>query len=172
MRLDVFAAVIFLFSFGSNLAHAEGSHLISTEKLDWETAQDLAAEAIRVCTSEGYAVAVTVVDPSGHQQVVIRGDKAPLQTLSVSYRKAYTAFSYGMTFDKNTTSDLIAAKVTGPSDGSLATVPQVLFIPGGVTLRKADNTVIGGIGVSGAPGGDKDEQCALEAVKKYKERFK
>jgi uncharacterized protein GlcG (DUF336 family) len=38
-------------------------------------------------------------------------------------------------------------------------------------LRKADNTVIGGLGVSGAPGGDKDEACALAAVAKLKEKF-
>ncbi|EPK5281660.1 GlcG/HbpS family heme-binding protein [Pseudomonas aeruginosa] len=166
----VVAAALWVFS-GVSLTCVAESHLVVTEKLDWRAAQKLAAEAVRVCTAEGYAVAVSVVDPSGHQQVVIRGDRAPLQTLSVSYRKAYTAFSYGMTFDKNTTSELIAAKVTGPSDGSLATIPQVLFVPGGVTLRKSDGTVIGGIGVSGAPGGEKDEYCALEAVKKYSGEF-
>jgi len=31
--------------------------------------------------------------------------------------------------------------------------------------------VIGGLGVSGAPGGDKDEACADEAVSKLKEEF-
>lgn len=77
-----------------------------------------------------------------------------------------------MAFDKDSTSELIAAKVTGPLDGGvLATIPEVLFIPGGVTLRMADRTVIGGIGVSGAPGGDKDETCAQAAVDKYKGEF-
>ncbi|MDN7560721.1 heme-binding protein [Burkholderia orbicola] len=109
---------------------------------------------------------------SGHPQAVVKGDSVPLQSLSVSYRKAYTAFSYGMAFDKDSTSELIAAKVTGPLDGGvLATIPEVLFIPGGVTLRMADRTVIGGIGVSGAPGGDKDETCAQAAVDKYKGEF-
>jgi hypothetical protein len=79
----------------------------------------------------------TVVDPSGHQQAVIKGDTVPLQSLSVSYRKAYTAFSYGQAFDKNTISELIAAKLIGPENGAVNTVPEVLFIPGGVTLRQA-----------------------------------
>ena len=113
----------------------------------------------------------TVVDPSGHQQAVIKGDTVPLQSLSVSYRKAYTAFSYGQAFDKNTISELIAAKLIGPENGAVNTVPEVLFIPGGVTLRKADNVVIGGLGVSGAPGGDKDEAYAPEAVAKFKGEF-
>ncbi|WP_066092169.1 GlcG/HbpS family heme-binding protein [Xanthomonas massiliensis] len=151
---------------------AAPSHVVLTPKLDWQTAQALAAEAVRVCAARGFSVTATVVDTSGEQQAVIKGDQAPLQSLSVSYRKAYTAYSYGMAFDKDSTSALVAAKLTGPADGSLATVPQVIFIAGGVTLRTADRTVLGGIGVSGASGGDKDEACAQAAVDKYKDTFR
>lgn len=161
--------------FGSVAASADPAYaadtLVTIEKLNWSTAEKLASEAVRICATRGYSVTATVVDPTGHQQAVIKGDTVPLQSLSVSYRKAYTAYSYGMAFDKNSTSELVAAKLTGPADGSLATVPEVLFIAGGVTLRKADKTVIGGIGVSGAPGGDKDEACAQEAVNKFKGDF-
>ena len=152
-------------------AQATTTNLVTTQKLDWQTAEKLAADAVSTCAKHGFSVTATVVDPTGHQQVVIKGDTVPLQSLSVSYRKAYTAYSYGMAFGKNTTSELVAAKLTGPADGSLATVPEVLFIAGGVTLRKADGTVLGGIGVSGAPGGDKDEACALAAVEKFRTDF-
>ncbi len=155
----------------AGISGAHASTLITTQKLDWETAEKLAATAVRLCAQQGYSVTAAVVDPSGHEQVVIKGDTVPLQSLSVSYRKAYTAFSYGQAFNKNTTSELIAAKLTGPSNGALNTVPEVLFIPGGATLRKADGTVIGGLGVSGAPGGDKDEACAVNAVKALKGDF-
>ncbi|PXX17572.1 uncharacterized protein GlcG (DUF336 family) [Paraburkholderia tropica] len=156
----------------ASAAHAADSNLVSTQKLRWQTAQALAAEAVRVCASEGYSVTATVVDPSGHQQAVIKGDTVPLQSLSVSYRKAYTAYAYGLAFDKDSTSALIAAKVTRPLDGAvLATEPEVLFIPGGVTLRTANRTAIGGLGVSGAPGGDKDEACAQAAVDRFKGDF-
>jgi uncharacterized protein GlcG (DUF336 family) len=152
-------------------ADATGSNLVSSQKLSWPIAERLASEAVRVCAERGYSVTATVVDTSGHQQAVIKGDTVPLQSLSVSYRKAYTAFSYGQAFNKNKISELIADKLTGPENGALNTVPEVLFIPGGVTLRKADNSVIGGLGVSGAPGGDKDEACADEAVSKLKGEF-
>ncbi|MDB5653230.1 MAG: hypothetical protein JWQ94_843 [Tardiphaga sp.] len=152
-------------------AQAATTNLVTTQKLTWPVAEKLASEAVRVCAERGYSVTAAVVDPSGHQQVVIKGDTVPLQSLSVSYRKAYTAYSYGQAFNKNKTSELIAAKLGGPDNGALNTVPEVLFIPGGVTLRKADNTVIGGLGVSGAPGGDKDEACADEAVSKFKGEF-
>jgi len=152
-------------------AQAAPSHLVSSQKLPWQVAQQLAAEAVQTCAAKGWSVTATVVDPSGHAQAVIKGDTVPLQSLSVSYRKAYTAFSYGQAFDKDTISELLAAKLDGPSNGALNTVPQVLFIPGGVTLRKADRQVLGGLGVSGAPGGDKDEGCALAAVKKFQPQF-
>jgi uncharacterized protein GlcG (DUF336 family) len=146
--------------------------LVTVRKLNWRTAEKLASEAVRLCEQRGYSVTASVVDPSGHQQAVVKGDDAALQTLSVSYRKAYTAFSYGKTFNKNTTSELIKAKVTGPLDGGvLATEPEIIFIAGGVTLRTRDGGVIGGIGVSGAPGGDKDEACAADAVAALKESF-
>jgi uncharacterized protein GlcG (DUF336 family) len=66
---------------------------------------------------------------------------------------------------KDTTSALIAVKVTGPANGALNTIPQVLFVPGGVPLRRADRSALGGLGASGAPGGDLDETCAVAAVK-------
>jgi uncharacterized protein GlcG (DUF336 family) len=101
------------------------------------------------------------------QQVVIRGDAAPVHTLSVAYRKAYTAFFSGRNF-KNTIGDLIAGKLTGPENGALNTAPEVLFVPAGLALRTTDNTVVGGLGVSGAPGGDKDEACAIDAPLSFK----
>lgn len=156
---------------GAGHASAAGTQLVTMQKLPWALAEKLASEAVSTCEAQGYSVTAAVVDPTGHQQVVIKGDTVPLQSLSVSYRKAYTAFSYGQAFDKNSTSELVAAKLDGPANGALNTVPEVLFIPGGVTLRKADHTVIGGLGVSGAPGGDKDEACAVQAVKKFQASF-
>lgn len=152
-------------------AQAAGPAVITTQKLSWEIADQLAAAAVRICAARGWSVTAAVVDPSGHEQVIIKGDTVPLQSLSVSYRKAYTAYAYGMTFDKDTTSALIAAKVTGPPNGALNTIPQVLFVPGGVLLRRADRSVLGGLGVSGAPGGDLDEACAVAAVKEVSPRF-
>ncbi|QOC48198.1 GlcG/HbpS family heme-binding protein [Komagataeibacter rhaeticus] len=152
-------------------AHAQG-HVVVTPKLDWITAAHLAEEAVRACATQGYSVTASVVDPTGHQQAVIKGDSVPLQSLSVSYRKAYTAYAYGLAFNMNTTSELIAARVSGPPNGALNTIPEVLFVPGGVTLRRVgDNAVLGGIGVSGAPGGEKDEACAQAAVAKFRSDF-
>lgn len=145
--------------------------LVTTQKLPWQTAAALAGAAVEICAQQHYSVTATVVDTSGHQQAVVKGDTVPLQSLSVSYRKAYTAYSYGQAFNKNSTGELVAAKLTGPDNGALNTVPEVLFIPGGVTIRSAAGTVLGGLGVSGAPGGDKDEACAAQALARFKGQF-
>lgn len=166
-----FAPIVLAGVLASTNAFAADDTLITTQKLPWQTAEKLASAAVQICAAQGYSVTAAVVDPSGHEQVVIKGDTVPLQSLSVSYRKAYTAFSYGQAFNKDSTSELIAAKLDGPTNGALNTVPEVLFIPGGVTLRRANRQVIGGLGVSGAPGGEKDEACATQAMKKFQSSF-
>ena len=65
--------------------------------------------------------------------------------------------------------ELIDGKLTGPENGALNTVPELLFVPGGVVLRTADNAVVSGLGVAGAPGGDKDEACATDAAAKLQD---
>ncbi len=50
--------------------------------------QEVANEALEVCTQNGYPVTVTVVDVSGTPQVVLRGDHSTIHTDSRSFRKA------------------------------------------------------------------------------------
>lgn len=138
--------------------------LVTVHKLPWKAAATLASDAVQICAGRGWSVTAAVVDTSGHEQAVVKGDTVPLQSLSVSYRKAYTAYAYGQAFHKKATSEIIAAHEDGPANGALNTVPQVLFIPGGVTIRTRSGEVLGGLGVSGAPGGDKDEACAASAL--------
>ncbi len=145
--------------------------LVSVHKLPWKAAASLASDAVQICADRGWSVTAAVVDPGGHEQAVVKGDTVPLQSLSVAYRKAYTAYSYGQAFGKNATSEIIAAHEDGPANGALNTVPQVLFIPGGVTIRTRGGEVLGGLGVSGAPGGDKDEACAAEALARLRPRL-
>jgi len=65
---------------------------------------------------------------------------------------------------------LIRSGHGGPADAALNTIPEVLFVPGGVTIRSG-KTVLGGLGVSGAPGGEKDEMCAAEALAHFQNQI-
>jgi uncharacterized protein GlcG (DUF336 family) len=48
---------------------------------------------------------------------------------------------------------------------------QILPLPGGLAIRAGDE-VVGAIGVGGAPGGDKDERCALAGIEAIQSRLK
>jgi uncharacterized protein GlcG (DUF336 family) len=49
-------------------------------------------------------------------------------------------------------------------------VRGILMLEGAVAVR-AGGALLGAVGVSGAPGGDKDEVCAREAVKAVQDRL-
>lgn len=158
----------------SGAAQADDRAVVSTEKLGWRMAEQLASDAVAACAAHGWSVVATVVDPTGRQQAMIKGDTAAPHSIALSFRKAYTAFFYGKLFDKNTIAELVK---TPPLDdaavrAALNTMPEVAFVRGGVAIRKVNGSVLGGIGVSGAPGGDKDEACGMEAIAKHKDAWK
>ncbi len=127
--------------------------IVPIKRLSLELALQLAKGAIDACREEGVQVAVTVVDRGGHAQVVLRDVLAMDLTLEVSRRKAYTAMSFG-----SPTSEISAA-----APAALGGMPNVAFLAGGLTIR-AGGTIVGGVGVSGAPSGETDERCALAGL--------
>jgi len=58
-----------------------------------------------------------------------------------------------------------------PSTVPQTPLPNVTYAAGGVTIMAGGNA-IGALGVSGAPGGQLDEECARAALAKIKERMK
>ncbi|MDK9557948.1 heme-binding protein [Marinobacter sp. M216] len=129
--------------------------MIEIKRLSLDTALTIARTAIEACREQGVQVAVTVVDRGGHPQVVLRDVLAMDLALEVSYRKAYTA----MTFTSNTSS--LEDRFTGPF--SVGKIDNVLLSAGGVPIQASGETV-GGVGVSGAPSGEVDENCAQAGV--------
>lgn len=129
--------------------------MIEIKRLSLDTALTIARTAIEACREQGVQVAVTVVDRGGHPQVVLRDVLAMDLALEVSYRKAYTA----MTFTSKTSS--LEDRFTGPF--SVGKIDNVLLSAGGVPIQASGETV-GGVGVSGAPSGEVDENCAQAGV--------
>jgi uncharacterized protein GlcG (DUF336 family) len=58
-----------------------------------------------------------------------------------------------------------------PSTVPQTPLPNVTYAVGGVTI-KANGVAIGGIGISGAPGGQFDEECAMTALGKVQDKLK
>jgi uncharacterized protein GlcG (DUF336 family) len=133
-------------------------------------ALEAAVEAERACAANGYAVTVVVVDVSGVIKIQYRGDHSTIHTRESAFRKAYTAITLGPIFKQETTSGLAKMLASSPAVPSFLTIPNVLFLPGGVDIMAGDEAVAA-IGVGGAPGGEKDEACAQAGIVKIKDKL-
>ena len=164
-------ALVLLIALTMSPASAQG--LITKKRLAAALAMEAVMEAVETCKKAGYAVTAIVVDNEGVRQAVIRGDGATVHTLDSAYAKAYTAASLAPIRKDGSTKGLSEriAKTPGVSTAGLASLPNINFTPGGVTIM-AGGEPIGGIGVGGAPGGNFDDDCARAALAKIADRMK
>ena len=123
----------------------------------------LAQAAIAACAANGYKVTAVVLNSAGVQRVQISADGAPDMTGAIGVRKAFTAITFkepsGAVGDKAKTDAALADRIKND--------PKLITWAGGQPLM-AGGELIGAIGVSGAPGGDKDDACAAAAIAKVK----
>ena len=124
-----------------------------------ETALAAAQAALASCRARGYQVGVAVVDRSGVTQVFLRDRFAGAHTLDVATNKAWTAASF-----RTSTLELAAESQAGRPMSGIRSTPRVLAVGGGVVIE-AGGSVLGAIGVSGAPGGEADDACAKAGIK-------
>ena len=144
------------FSFLSIQATAEETLILKRPMMTLDAAQKIARVAIDTCRKKGINIGVTVVDRSGQVMVVMRDTLAMPLTLDISRQKAYSALSF------NTTTESLEGRFKGP--GSIAKVDGVITSAGGIPINASGN-ILGGFGVSGAPSGKTDEECATAGLK-------
>jgi uncharacterized protein GlcG (DUF336 family) len=146
-------------------AMAGDDALVTYKSLSPEVALAAAQAAMKQCRDDGFQVAVAVVDRFGEPQVMLRDRFAGLPAVDAATRKAYTALSF-----RKPTSELAASIHAGQMEPGLAQLPHVAMLAGGLTIE-AGGTLLGGIGVAGAPGGDKDEACAKAGLDAIRDRI-
>jgi uncharacterized protein GlcG (DUF336 family) len=160
MRTSAMIAVTVLL--GTLPAMAGDDAIVVYKSLSPEVALEAAQAALKQCRDNGFQVAVSVVDRFGQPQVLLRDRFAGLPAADTATAKAYTALSF-----RAATSELAKSIRSGQMDAGLARLPHIAMLAGGLTIETG-GTLLGGIGVSGAPGGDKDEACAragLDAIR-------
>jgi uncharacterized protein GlcG (DUF336 family) len=123
------------------------------------------AGAIEQCTKDGYKVSVVIVDNAGIVRASLRGDGTNPHTMDFARMKAYTSRTRGQT-----SLEFMKAADT-PEGARLKQIPGTVAIGGGVPIKLGTET-IGAVGVSGAPGGEKDEACALAGIEKVAAQLK
>jgi uncharacterized protein GlcG (DUF336 family) len=170
MKKLVKVTLALLFVAGPAVAMAQG--VVNRPQLSAALANELVGDTVAICTSRGYKVWAVVVNLDGVRQAVLRGDGAPIHSQDNAYYKAYSAASLTLGRNEGSTKEVAArAAKAAPSTVPYTPLPNVTLGVGGVTIR-AGGTAIGAIGVSGAPGGQLDEDCAREAIAKIQDRIK
>jgi len=103
---------------------------------------------------------------------LLKGDGAPIHSLDNAYYKAYSAASLTLALNEGSTRAIRDRLAKNPLSKLPPTqLPNVTYNIGGVTIM-ARGVAVGGIGVSGAPDGKFDEECANGALTKIQDRLK
>jgi len=147
------------------LAAPASAQLLNQKALSAAMALSIAQTALETCTKQGYHVSVHVLGRDGEVLVAVRGDDAPPHTMENSQKKAYTARTFRIP------SGEFAQRVKdNPTSGALH-LTGIVAAQGALPIKVGDE-VIGSVGVSGAPGGEKDEACAKAGIDKIADQLK
>lgn len=144
-------------------ATAAQPDLLPVRQIGLELARDIAMGAVEACRKDGYTVSAVVLDRAGNVQAALRDSLASRHTLEIAERKAGMTVMSGIasgTF-RNARADIRP---------ELNHIDGLIVMDGAFPIRAA-GSLIGAVGVSGAPGGEKDAACAAAALKAVEERL-
>jgi uncharacterized protein GlcG (DUF336 family) len=133
-------------------ATSANAQLATHKDLTLPIALTIAETAVQTCTAQGNKVSVHVVGRDGEVLVAMRGDGTGPHTMENSMRE----------FAKQAKDN--------PTVGALH-LANMIPAQGALPIKVGDD-VIGAIGVSGSPGGDKDEACAKAGIDKVADQLK
>jgi uncharacterized protein GlcG (DUF336 family) len=160
MKLSSFVSIVLSLAtiFGHIRTVAADAGLVTYQSMNLELAQMAAQETLKACRNEGYQVSVAVVDRSGVIQVLIRDQLAGIFTPDIAVRKARTALSF-----HTDTINLVEPTKSGNIASGIRDYPDAIVVAGGVRIEAA-GSIVGSIGVSGAPGPEIDDVCARKGI--------
>ena len=157
-KITLLAAAVVLCS-----SAAVAQELNTQKTLSLDVALAIAHGALDQCRADGFRVTVTVVDGSGMVKVQMHDDGAGPHTMDFSRKKAFSALTF-----KRTSAETGKAWAAAPP---APLITDAVGTPGGVPIR-VGNDFIGAVGVSGAPGGDKDEACSNAGISKVASKLR
>jgi|SRR5438874_6522954 len=166
LRLSAFGLAVAI----AGAAQAQG--IVTTHKISAALANELVGDSVAQCAKNGYKVVAVVVDLDGVRQAMLRGDGAPIHSMDNAFYKAYTLASMGLARKEESTKQMQDRMAKAPpSSVPVFPLPNITYAQGAIALI-ANGETMGALGVSGAPGGQFDEECARFALGKVKDRIK
>jgi uncharacterized protein GlcG (DUF336 family) len=149
------AALLSVPSFG-------GAQVLMQRDVSLRMALAIAETALTEC---GVNTSVAVVDRAGRLRVFLQGDNANPHNIELARRKAYTA----RTFRQPSSA---WAKRTETVNTGQRMLGDVIPLGGGMPINIGEET-IGAVGLSGAPGGqEQEEACAKTGIAKVADQLK
>lgn len=140
-------------------ALASDPMVVQVKRLSLETATSIAQGAIEACREKGIQIGVTVVDRDGTVQVTLRDTIAAPITVPISEMKAKTAVNF----------NAATSALSERADSPIGRIDGLVMSAGGVPVLVGGSSLVAGVGVSGAPAGETDEECAQAGVAKVQE---
>jgi uncharacterized protein GlcG (DUF336 family) len=144
---------------GCALAGSANAQLVANKDMTVTMAVTIATTAIQTCKSQGYNVSAHVLGRNGEILVSMRGDDTGPHTLENSFKKAWTARA-----TRAPSLNFVNAVKNNPTAGAIH-LSNMVPAQGGLPIM-AGQDLVGAVGISGAPGGDKDEACAKTGIDK------
>ena len=141
---------------------AASAQVLMQRDVSLRMALTIAEAALAEC---GTTTSVAIVDRAGRLRVFLQGDNANPHNIELARRKAYTARTFrrsSLEWAQRTESGALVGQ------RSLA---DVIPLGGGLPINAGDDT-IGAVGVSGAPGQEKDEACARAGLATVADQLK
>jgi uncharacterized protein GlcG (DUF336 family) len=142
------------------LTGAANAQLIVHKDISLAMATAIARATIEACKAQGYNVSVHVLGREGQVILGVRHEAAGIITFENSMKKAYTA----RTFSRSS-GEFGDGVIANPNVAGALLLTNITTGRGALPI-KIGNETIGAVGVSGAPGGDKDEACAKAGIDK------
>src|SRR5436190_6806667 len=147
------------------LACPASAQTVARKDLSVDGAIVIATTAMADCKAKGFRVSAAVVGRNGEILVHLRGDGTGPHTMENAFKKAFTSRTFRIP--------------SGEMEERLKKNPQMgaQYLTGFTTARGAlpitiGEEVVGAAGVSGAPGGEKDEACVKAALDKVADQLK
>jgi uncharacterized protein GlcG (DUF336 family) len=137
--------------------------IVTFKRLSPDLALEMVKTAVTACRESGAQVTAVVVAGDGAEVALMRDVGASRFTIQIAREKANAVILSGVASGlfRDNRRDI---------QQEMNHVEGVLVLQGGLPIQAA-GYLLGAIGVSGAPGGDKDEICARKAVESVQERL-
>ncbi len=119
----------------------------------------IAQAALEHCREAGFQIGAIVASKFSVAQVFLRDQYTGVHVLETTHRKAWTASTF-----RTPTGELSKHTVVGTEGAGLRNLSKAMMVGGGLAVFYGEGSLVAGISISVAPGGNQGENCAAAGI--------